>query len=990
MARRIRAHDWTATPLGPIEGWSDRLRLMVETVLAGPHVSSLAYGPKRLLIYNDAAARLYGACHPRALGRPLPEVFPEGWARVAPLYARAFAGEAVQVAAQLLHTRGEGAAADVFDATLIPMRDDAGVVVAVYMAGQEVGWRIHTEEALRESEARQAFLLKLSDVLKPLGDPLKIQATATRVLGEQLGIARAAYYETDAGHYVIGIDYSRGVPPLLGRFPIDTFGQDLIEKHLEAPSAIVVRDVAEVHAEAEVRSFEAIQVGAYISVPLVKGGRFVAGLTVHETKPRTWTPAEIALVQETAERTWAAVERARAETALHESEERYRTLFEAAERKAAELRAVIESMGDAVYMGGVEGITLVNQPALDQLGFTTREELNRHVGVLADEIQTRDAETGAFIPMERQAFARALGGEQVVQDVRVRHRLSGEERVVRCSASPVILDGRVVAAVAVNTDITERRAAEERLRESEARFRHMADSAPALIWTTDAKAQVAFANLYHDHLFGRPTVEMLGEGWMRVVLEEDLDLFKTAFQDAFRARQTFSAAVRVRDRASQIRWLRCECVPRLDDAGKFLGYTCCGMDITEARQATEELEHRVAERTAELMATEETLRQVQKMEAIGQLTGGIAHDFNNMLQGVVGAMEMARRQISQDRAEAATRYLDLAHGAAERAAGLTRRLLAFARRQRLEPKMVDADRLIAGMADLIRRTMGPGIEVELRLCASAGVVLCDPNELESAILNLCINARDAMPEGGRLAIGTADVRLTAADVRSTEAAPGTYVEISVADTGTGMPPDVLERVFEPFFTTKPQGQGTGLGLSQAWGFARQSDGLVRIESTPGRGTAVRLFLPLHEGVPTITAVLSPVSSVSMGSETVLLIDDEDVVRRPAADRLRELGLTVLEARDGPEALHILASSPSPDLLVTDVGLPNGMNGRQLAEAMRERLPTLPVLFVTGYAGSALPPGVEVIGKPFKLDALARRVQAILAARRQNPDSTPSS
>jgi CheY-like chemotaxis protein len=369
---------------------------------------------------------------------------------------------------------------------------------------------------------------------------------------------------------------------------------------------------------------------------------------------------------------------------------------------------------------------------------------------------------------------------------------------------------------------------------------------------------------------------------------------------------------------------------------------------------------------------------------VGQLTGGIAHDFNNMLQGVSGGLEMARRRIAEDRAGEAGRYLDAAREAAGRAAGLTRRLLAFARRQRLEPKPVDADGLVAGLAELLRRTVGPGIGVELELRDGARSVLCDPNELESALLNLCINARDAMPNGGRLTIGTEDAPLSAADNTGQEGSSvGSYTVISVADTGAGMPPEVLQRAFEPFFTTKPQGQGTGLGLSQVYGFVRQSGGLVRLESAPGQGTTVRLFLPKHGQTEAAAEerAMPAVPNRAGGGETVLLVDDEAAVRRPAAERLRELGYRVLEAADGPEALRILQVSTHPDLLVTDVGLPNGMNGRQLAEAARERAPGLPVLFITGYAGTALPPGVEVIGKPFELDALARRVQALLAARR---------
>ena len=476
-----------------------------------------------------------------------------------------------------------------------------------------------------------------------------------------------------------------------------------------------------------------------------------------------------------------------------------------------------------------------------------------------------------------------------------------------------------------------------------------------LIWMTDADGQVVFANMHFGHLFGRPTVEMLGNGWASVLLADDLPAFTAAFEHAFRARRPFKAEVRVRGSAGQVIWLRCEGVPRLDDTGRFLGYTGCGVDITEARLAAEELERRVTERTAELMQAEETIRQAQKMEAVGQLTGGIAHDFNNMLQGVAGGLEMARRRIHQDRAGEAGRYIEAAQEAVNRAAGLTRRLLAFARRQRLEPKPVDADELVAGLTDLIRRTVGPEISVDLQLHDRAGSVLCDANELESALLNLCINARDAMPDGGRLTIGTEEVSLSAADIPDGEAAPGRFVAISVTDTGTGMSPEILARVFEPFFTTKPQGQGTGLGLSQTYGFVRQSGGLVRIESMPGRGTRVRLLLPLHDRVEQVEAQRPMPPPLAGSRQTVLLVDDEETVRQPVADRLRELGYAVLEARDGPSALGILAST-RPDLLVTDVGLPNGMNGRQVAEAARERVPGLPVLFITGYAGTLLPPG----------------------------------
>ena len=422
-------------------------------------------------------------------------------------------------------------------------------------------------------------------------------------------------------------------------------------------------------------------------------------------------------------------------------------------------------------------------------------------------------------------------------------------------------DGRIRRIGGITQDVTEQKAAEDRLAASEARFRHMADSAPALIWMTDAAGRVTFANMHFDHLFGRPAAAMLGEGWATVVLPHDLGPFRRAFADALGARRPFRVETRVRDRDGQIRWLRCDGVPRRDDAGAFLGYTGCALDITEARLAADGLEARVAERTAALTQavdalhaealereqTEAALRQSQKMEAVGQLTGGLAHDFNNMLQAIGGSLELMRRRIGQGRVEEAGQFVDAARQTVGRAAALTHRLLAFARRQALQPRAVEPNDLVNGIADLIRQTMGPGIVVELCMGDGIWTVLCDPNQLENVLLNLAINARDAMPRGGTLVVGTRDVSLSDADVAGyEEARPGDYVEISVADTGTGMDEATRGRAFEPFFTTKPLGQGTGLGLSQLYGFMRQSEGIVRLDSAPGQGTAIRLYLSRHQ------------------------------------------------------------------------------------------------------------------------------------------------
>ncbi len=432
------------------------------------------------------------------------------------------------------------------------------------------------------------------------------------------------------------------------------------------------------------------------------------------------------------------------------------------------------------------------------------------------------------------------------------------------------------------------------------------------------------------------------------------------------------------------------------------------IDITERKRAeaalrrlNETLEARVAERTAALSRTlerlhqemqereraEEALRQAQKMEAIGQLTGGIAHDFNNMLQVIGSNLEMLQRRVEQGRTAEVRHYTAAMSKTVERAAALAHRLLAFARRQTLQPRDVEPDALIEDMEDLIRRTVGPGITVELRNADGIWTVLCDPNQLENALLNLAINARDAMPDGGRLTISTEDVHLSEADVAGQDDAdPGDYVEIAVADTGAGMDEATRARAFEPFFTTKPLGHGTGLGLSQLYGFVRQSGGFVRLDSAPGRGTTVRLYLP-RRGTPRLPEqgpILGNEPTEADAGKVVLLVEDEPGVREATAERLRELGYQVLEAVDGPAALRLLHSEARVDALVTDVGLPGGLNGRQIAESARENRPGLPVLFITGYAGDVLDnelaPGMGVISKPFALDALAEKIQGMIGYR----------
>lgn len=400
----------------------------------------------------------------------------------------------------------------------------------------------------------------------------------------------------------------------------------------------------------------------------------------------------------------------------------------------------------------------------------------------------------------------------------------------------------------------------------------------------------------------------------------------------------------------------------------------------QLRELNATLEETVRERTAALVRSEEQLRQSQKMEAVGQLTGGIAHDFNNLLTGISGSLEMLQARLAQGRMQGIERYMETAQVAARRAAALTHRLLAFARRQTLDPRPTDLNTLVAGMEELIRRTMGPAVEIEIHLQQPLWAARVDAHQLENALLNLCINARDAMPEGGKLWIETCH----ASPPEDGEGPPGDYVALCVRDSGSGMAADVLNRAFEPFFTTKALGMGTGLGLSMIYGFTRQSGGKAHIESTPEVGTAVWLYLPRDAGEASAPDAMphAPVTHTGRG-QTVLVVDDEASIRGLVSEVLDQSGYVTVEACDGASGLRILESNLPVDLLITDVGMPGGMSGPQMVALARKVRPQLKVLFITGYAEQALTAdgplgeGMYSMSKPFSLQSLNERIRELL-------------
>jgi len=549
--------------------------------------------------------------------------------------------------------------------------------------------------------------------------------------------------------------------------------------------------------------------------------------------------------------------------------------------------------------------------------------------------------------------------------------------------------------------LEEIREAQAKLRLSEEHYRIATELNPQIPWTADALGNTTSFDPRWFTLTGMTKQEVLGKGWQQVAHTDDLVRMSVSWSTAVSQLLPYDFRGRLKTSLAGYQWFRVRAFPKLRSDQTCEQWYGTVENIEERiqletalRDLNASLEERVAQRTQDLKneqhereITEEKLRQSQKMEAVGQLTGGIAHDFNNMLAGIIGSLELMQVKLDKGQIDKFHIYIAMAMASANRACALTHRLLAFSRQQSLEPKHLSPNQLIVGLKDLISRTIGPNIHLNTSLSA-LGNVYCDPNQLENVILNLAINGRDAMPEGGTLTLETSQTDIDPATADRQDLQPGTYIKVSITDTGMGMTAEVSARAFEPFFTTKAIGEGTGLGLSMAYGFLQQSGGQVRIHSVLDIGTTVSLYLPLDSGHP--AAAHNNVAAVSLApkgqGETILLVDDETVVRELISEMLSNQGYNVVEAVDSRSALIEAARLKSIDLLVTDIGLPGGTSGRHLALTLRETEPDLKVLFITGFAQDAatrnevLLPGMQLLTKPFSMTALGSRVQRMIEAQ----------
>jgi len=631
---------------------------------------------------------------------------------------------------------------------------------------------------------------------------------------------------------------------------------------------------------------------------------------------------------------------------------------------------LVQSVVDyAIYMLDLEGrVSSWNAGAESIKGYLADEIIGEHFSrFYAPE------ERDAGVPERALATARDEG-RFTAEGWRLRK--DGSRFWAMVVVDPIRVDGELIGYAKITRDMTSQRDAVQAQLESERRFRILVQGVTDYaVFMLDPQGIVSNWNTGAQRIKGYTSEEIVGEHFSRFYTPEDVAAGVPARALKTATKEGRFTAEGWRQRKDGTRFWASVVIDAIhDDTGALIGFAKVTRDLTERREAQLELER-----------SQQALFQAQKMEAVGQLTGGIAHDFNNLLTGITGSLDLMRSRLAQGRLNELERYITAALGAASRAASLTHRLLAFSRQQTLEPKAVDANRLISGMDELVRRTVGPAITIETVLAAGLWPCLCDPNQLESAILNLCINARDAMPDGGRITVETANTWVDQTTGRERDMPVGQYVAVSVSDSGCGMPPDVLARVFDPFYTTKPLGQGTGLGLSMIYGFAKQSGGQVRLYSEVGQGTTAKIYLPRHQGKAETDEDLAespPLPRASAG-ETVLVVDDEPTIRMLVADTLGELGYQAIEVGDAASGLRVLESDAQIDLLITDVGLPGGMNGKQMADLARQKRPKLKILFITGYAENAavanghLEPGMHVMSKPFPMDKLATRIRTII-------------
>ena len=897
MARHMRAHDWAATPLGPVSGWAQSLKVALGLLLTSRFEMWLGWGEDIHFFYNDAYRPTLGNKHPQALGRPIRDVYPEIWddvkGRMHSVYQE---GASTWDRALLLLINRRGFLEETYHTfSYSPLRGDGGRVEGIFCAVTE-----ETERVI--SERRLATLGQLATELRPAEGSGAVLKAAARALGSD---------QRDLPFTVTYLFDDEGVAHVAGMTNVSE-GSELARRAVATRDALF--DVGSIWRDAQ-----AIEVDLVPHIDYPKGA---------------WAtpPARAAIVP-------------------------------------------IVGQGSEHPLGAL--LVGLNPHRPGDSDYLT------YLGLLAGQVSS------------------GLAGARVYDAERRRAQTLAEAAAMREAAADALAQA--------NRQLTSEVALRTQERDRMRRMFQQAPSFMALLQGPDHRFE--FANNAYLQLIGHRQVQGLAvrDALPEVAGQGFFELLDDCFDRATPFVGTNMKVQLQRAPAAPLeeRFVNLVYQPILNADGAVEGLFVDGYDVTHQHRAesalqslNETLEQRVTLRTSELAdalrklqhesaereAAQAALRQAQRMESLGQLTGGVAHDFNNLLQVISGNLQLLRREVAGN--ERAEKRVQSALGGVQRGAKLASQLLAFGRRQPLEPKVLDIGRFIKGMDDMLRRALGEEIELETVISGGLWNTLVDPGQIENAILNLGINARDAMPGGGKLTIEAGNAMLDDEYARMHEdVQSGQYVMVAVTDTGTGIPADLLERVFEPFFSTKPEGKGTGLGLSMVYGFVKQSGGHVKIYSEVGQGTTIRIYLPrVHQAEDALAA--ESTAAVSGGSETILLVEDDDEVRETGVALLTDLGYRVLKAREAMGALSVIESGVPIDLLFTDVVMPGPLRSPELARKAKERLPGLAVLFTSGYTenaivhGGRLDLGVELLSKPYTREALARKIRHVLANQAQ--------
>jgi PAS domain S-box-containing protein len=949
MGARIRAHDWSSTPLGDFDSWPQSLRSALSICLNSSFPTAIYWGPELTLLYNDAWSHIPAERHPWALGRHAQDVWDDIWDVVGPQFDQVrLTGVGLSTYDQPLALRRDGVVTETWwNYSLTPVRGESEEVAGIFNQGHETTQVVVTARQRQIDAAQQQRMFEQAPGFM----------TILRGPEHVFEFVNIAFRRLFGNREFIGKTIRQAFPELANQGfyewldRVYTTGERFVSHHTP-----IQLDYSGAPTDQRFLDF--------IYEPLTDEAGNVIGIFCegHDV-----TEAHLL------------------HTAMEASERRFRAALE------------IQTVG-AIYCNQDGLLTDANDAFLRMSGYS-REEL------LDNRLSWQNLTPPEWMTVSVQAINELKARGETTPYEKEYLRKDGS-RWWALFAAKQLPDGTIFEFV---IDTTDRVVAETALREESRTLETLNRVSTKLAGNLDVQqvAQAvtqagmelfdAHAGAYlriepdadpqdprpDSHVFGalqgETALYTLG-AWPGELLPACLTAVVESRTGRALGRLMFAhrTAGHFTERHDQvIKALAAKVAIALDNARLF----------QEVQRANETLERRVAERTTELIEVHEALRQAQKMEAVGQLTGGIAHDFNNLLAGIMGSLELIEQRIGQQRTVGIDRFIKGALTSAQRAAALTQRLLAFARRQTLDPKPTDVNRLVLSMEELIRRTVGPSISVNVVERPDLWAASLDAAQLESALLNLAINARDAMPHGGRITIETHNRTLDRRVARAHDLPAGQYLVISVTDNGTGIPKHLINRIFDPFFTTKPLGQGTGLGLSMIHGFVRQSGGQVRVYSEVDVGTTVSLYLPRYEGEVTPEGLVEEQAIATQGTgQTVLVIDDEETVRMLIVEVLEDAGYNVLQAADGPAGLRILESGVQVDLLLTDVGLPGGMNGRQVADAARVRRPELKVLFITGFAENAavgngyLEPDMEVLTKPFVMAQLAGKVSEMIEGR----------